>query len=175
MNKLWVSIILISFIYGLCTGRIDVMVKSMYDVCNETVTMIFSIASVMFVWSSIFNILNKCNVLKYIAKPFLFFIKPLKLNETEEVTNNLAVAFAINALGLGLASVPFMIKSLKNCRKENVNKILLFNLCPITLFPTTVLSIRNDKTLTIWIMIIFISFLMYLITIIYLRIGKINE
>lgn len=175
MNKLWVSIILISFVYGFYTGRIDTMVKSMYDVCSDTFSMLLSISSVMFVWSSIFNVLNECNVLKYIAKPFLLFIKPLNLHESEEVTNNLAVAFAINALGLGLASVPFMVKSLKKCKKENINKILLFNLCPVTLFPTTVLSIRNDKFLIVWISIIFISFLMYIITIIYLRIGNVNE
>ena len=175
MNRIWVSIILISFIYGICTNRIEVMVSSMYTVLDDSIKVILKIASVMLIWNAIFAVLNKCNVLDKIAKPFRIFIKPLNLNESEEVLNNLSISFSINSLGLGMASVPFMVNVLKRCRKENISKILLFNLCPITLFPSTILALRNEKSFGVWLAITGVTIIMYLITILYIRIIKPNE
>lgn len=175
MNAIWIILIITSFIYGLINNRIPEMVTTMYEVLNDSTRVIFKIASGLIVWNSLFSILNKCNVVSYIAKPFKMFIKPLKLNENNEVEDNLSVALVINALGLGLASVPYMVNALKKCRKENVKKILLFNLCPITLFPSTILALRNDNNIVMWILIISLTVILYLISIIYIRFGHLNE
>lgn len=175
MNKIWTSLIILSIGYGLINDNLENMINSIYLVLDDTLKLLFKISSGMIVWNGVLNILNKCDMLDKIAKPFRLFVKPLKLDEDEVVLNNLSIAFVINALGLGLASVPFMINALKNCKKSNQIKLLLFNLCPITLFPYTIISIRNEKTMIVWISIIIISLFMYISTIIYVNIARLNE
>ena len=177
MNIIWIAIVLSSLIYATFTGNVATLVNDIYLVGSESITITIKICCILVIWNSLFNILNKCNIVNVVAVPFKIFVYPIFKEESEEVKNDLSICFAINALGLGLASMPFMINCLK--KSTHKTKILLFNLAPISIFPYTILSIRNTYKVMndniFWIFLIILTFIMYLLMIIYLRILKLDE
>ena len=127
MNGIWLGISLISLIYGLVTGRIEVLASAILDIPQKglelAVTLVFSAVF----WNGMMCILSDVGAIGFISKllrPLLHLIMPeLKDKETIDL---ISTNIAANMLGLGFAATPSGLKAMKRMKQlslEEDNKI----------------------------------------------------
>lgn len=153
LNKIWCFFIVISIVFGLCTGSYKVVNESIFSSIESTVKLIITLFGSMCFWNGIMNIVKNTTLLDKIKKslrPLLNIIFP-GLNENSEAYKNISMNMASNLLGLGNAATPCGLKAIEELQKENKNKeilsnnmmlFMLINTASIQLIPTTIISIR---------------------------------
>ena len=107
MNKLWVSIIIISLIYGLSTGRYEEIATSILSIPSKGLDLVVTLVFSACFWSGIMMILYDSGFIDAISKalsPFLNKIMPNLKNE--EAKKYIASNIAANMFGLGFAATP---------------------------------------------------------------------
>ncbi len=155
MNGIWLGISLISLIYGLVTGRIEVLASAILDIPQKglelAVTLVFSAVF----WNGMMCILSDVGAIGFISKllrPLLHLIMPeLKDKETIDL---ISTNIAANMLGLGFAATPSGLKAMKrmkqlsleedNTASDEMVTFLVLNTAGVTLIPTSVLAIRQS-------------------------------
>ncbi len=153
MNYIWVSLIIISIITGIITGRLDEVVFSMLDSARKAVEICLGLIGVMAFWLGIMKIAQEAGIIKKFAK----FISPVMrkiFNEAEEdspAISDIALNFSANAFGLANAATPFGIKAMEELQKENKGDketatnsmcvLLAMNTAGFQLIPSGVLAI----------------------------------
>lgn len=153
LNKIWCFFILISIIFGLCTGNYILVNESIFSSIENTVNLIITLFGSICFWNGIMNIVKNTSLIyriKKILKPLIKIIFP-NLDEESSAYENISMNMASNLLGLGNASTPCGLKAMEELQKESKNKeklsnnmmlFMLINTASIQLIPTTIISIR---------------------------------
>lgn len=153
LNKLWPIFIIISFVYGIFTGRVEQISNSIFESTASAVQLSITFLGTICLWNGMMEIVRKTSLmdkLTHLLQPFIHFLFPeLKYNEKakEEITLNIIA----NILGLGNAATPLGLKAMKTMQKDNIKKdtvshsmamFIVINTASIQIIPTTVIAIR---------------------------------
>ena len=155
MNFLWAFLIIISYIFALCTGNMDKINNSIYSSINDLVKIVVTIIGNMCFWSGIINIIKNTkliNILKKAIKPIINILFPNEKNNKKAV-DYISINIISNLLGIGNAATPAGLSAIKEMQLENKEKnkltdsmamLIVLNTTSIQLIPTTVIAIRNS-------------------------------
>ncbi len=153
LNKLWPIFIIVSFVYGIFTGRVEQMSNSIFESTANAVQLSITFLGTICLWNGMMEIVRKTSLMEkltHLLRPAIQFLFPeLKQNEKakEEITLNMIA----NILGLGNAATPLGLKAMKTMQKDNSKKdtvshsmamFIVINTASIQIIPTTVIAIR---------------------------------
>lgn len=176
MNIIWTSIVLFCFIFSLFTNNFNYLFNALFDVPENALKLLISIGGLIIIYNGIFQIAIDCKLIKKISFVFKPILKKIYKINNEDVLELLCANFAANLLGLGAASTPIALKALQLIdNKKVINKFICLNVSCFTIFPFTILTLRNKfngiNNFKIWILIIVITFLTSLFSILICNIG----
>ena len=154
MNKIWGTIILISALYGLVTGRGEEMANQILNIPKETVSLGITIIGSAIFWSGIMKIFENAGTIDKVSRflsPIMKKIMP-KLKD-QEALNYISINMAANLFGLGFAATPSGLKGIKRLKEisplpegvasDDMITFLVLNTAGVTIIPTSVLAIRQ--------------------------------
>jgi len=177
MNKVWVFLLLLTFVYGYFSDNLESMVSSILDVPQKSLELAISIGGLIIIYSGIFQMAISSGVIEFIGKIFKPLSKALfpRLDVNSKIHNYICSNITANLLGLGIASTPMALKIISELKKdEKVTKemitLLIINITSFSIFPLSILSIREKYNsnigIKIWLSLIFLTFIVSLIAII---------
>ena len=153
INKIWASFIIIGIIYSIITNNAELISTEIIKSTENTLNMITKIFPVMALWLGIMKIAEESNLLKTISKllsPIMTKIFP-EIPKNHESISLITTNVVANLFGLGNASTPIGLKTMKSLQELNKNKkeashsmitFLVLNTTGLTIIPTTILSIH---------------------------------
>ena len=75
MNKIWVTIIILSALYGIFFGNVEEMVNSILNVPKKTLELLLLVGGLMIFWNGIFNIAIESGLIRRLSKLIMPFTK----------------------------------------------------------------------------------------------------
>ena len=154
MNCIWGSILIISIICSLITGKISELSNAVIIGASDAIGLVMSISGMMIFWSGLLKIADKSGLTEITAKTFSPVTKLLfpEFSPQSPALKAICMNMTANLLGLGNAATPFGITAMKEMQKLNKNKetatssMLMFvviNTASLQLFPTMLCAIRQ--------------------------------
>ena len=152
MNKIWGVFIIIGVVYSFFTGNINVINIEILS-CGETVlNMVLKLFPIMALWLGIMKIASVSGLLKkmsIILYPITRFIFP-DIPKDSDVISLITSSFVFNMFGLGNASTPIGLKTMKSLKDLSGSDVasgsmitfLVLNTTGFTIIPTTIISLR---------------------------------
>ena len=152
MNKIWGVFIIIGVVYSFFTGNINVINSEILS-CGEIVlNMIMKLFPIMALWLGIMKIASVSELLKkmsIILYPITRFIFP-DIPKDSDVISLITSSFVFNMFGLGNASTPIGLKTMKSLKNLSGSDVasssmitfLVLNTTGFTIIPTTIISLR---------------------------------
>lgn len=152
MNKIWGVFIIIGVVYSFFTGNISIINSEILS-CGETVlNMIMKLFPIMALWLGIMKIASVSGLLKkmsIILYPITRFIFP-DIPKDSDVISLITSSFVFNMFGLGNASTPIGLKTMKSLKdlsgsdvaSSSMITFLVLNTTGFTIIPTTIISLR---------------------------------
>ena len=153
INYIWFFILVFGIIFGLITGKADLLSKSIVASTENTVTLVIGLLGIMCLWCGVMKIAERSGLTNKIAK----LLKPIlrllfkEAARDEKALGAIVLNLTSNMFGLSNAATPFGIKAMEEMDKFNKNKgtasndmalFLVLNAACIQFVPTTVISIR---------------------------------
>lgn len=155
INKIWASFIIIGILYSILTNNVELISTEIIKGAETTLNMITKIFPVMAIWLGIMKIAEASNLLKKLSKllsPIMKKIFP-EIPENHESISLITTNVVANLFGLGNASTPIGLKTMKSLQELNKNKkeashsmitFLVLNTTGLTIIPTTILSLNMN-------------------------------
>lgn len=159
LNIIWPTFILISFIYGILSGNVDEINKSIFDSATSAVQLSITFFGTLCLWNGIMKIAQETSFVTKLTKllrPVIHFLFP-DIKNNEKVKEEISMNIIANILGLGNAATPLGLKAMKTMQKENKQKdtisnsmamFIVINTASLQLIPTTVIAIRASLNST---------------------------
>lgn len=154
MNKIWLGILLISFVYGIATGRFEVMANTILALPEKGLELVCTLVFSAVFWNGIMYILADCGVVSFIGRmlrPLLDLIMPQM--KDKEARDLISTNIAANMLGLGFAATPSGLRAMKRMKlisdedegvaSDGMVTFLVLNTAGVTIIPTSVIAIRQ--------------------------------
>ncbi|MCY6370148.1 nucleoside recognition domain-containing protein [Clostridium ganghwense] len=153
INIIWFFLLIFGIIFGLVTGKGDIISKSIIDSTEASVELLIGLIGMMCLWSGIMKIAQRSGVTEKLAK----VLKPIlnllfkDVSKNENAMGSILLNLTSNMLGLSNAATPFGIKAMEELEKVNPKKdtatndmalFLVINAACIQLLPTSVISMR---------------------------------
>ena len=150
LSYVWSGMILLSFLFGLATGRLDAVAAAALEGAGTAVELCLSTAGTLCLWSGVMEILNQSDIsLSRFFQPLLRRLLPRASRDPETmeaVSGNLSA----NILGLGNAATPLGIRAAtrmaRGCHGIASNELcmlVVLNTASVQLLPITVSAIRS--------------------------------
>ena len=140
-------------LYGICTGRAGDLTSMILEIPSTTFDVCLSLVTTSCFYLGLTSILKACGVVKWLSNKMMWLYRRLFPDlEDEETLEYISMNLTCNMLGLGVASTPVGIKAMKKLKELNQNSdkasdymivFLLLNITMISLFPTSVVAIRQ--------------------------------
>lgn len=155
MNFIWLIIIAASLIYGMLSGRVDMINKVLINIGKETFDFVLPLICLTCFWNGILNVAKDAGLLNSLQKllsPFLRWLLP-DIKDDEETLGYVAGNMTANLFGLGSAATPIGLKAMQGMQKHNPNKesasrsmvtFLVLNTAGITILSTTLIALRSS-------------------------------
>ena len=152
MNKIWGVFIIIGVVYSFFTGNIGVINSEILS-CGETVlSMVLKLFPIMALWLGVMKIASVSGLLKKMSiflYPITRFIFP-DIPKDSDVISLITSSFVFNMFGLGNASTPIGLKTMKSLKNlsgcdvasGSMITFLVLNTTGFTIIPTTIISLR---------------------------------
>ena len=153
VNIIWIFLIGIGILYGLFTGRLDVINTSIVDSTKISLDMLLKIFPVLALWMGLTKIAERSKLLEKLSKmlsPLLTKLFP-EVPSGHESLSLIASNMIANVFGLGSAATPFGLKAMKSLQELNKKRdtatrsmitFLVINTSGLTIIPTTIISLR---------------------------------
>lgn len=153
INVIWFLLLAIGMIFGLITGRGEVLSKSVLSSTESSVKLIIGLVGMMSLWCGVMKIAQKSGLTDKIAivlRPILRLLFR-DASKNKNATGSILLNLTSNMLGLSNAATPFGIKAMEELQKMNPKKdtvtndmalFLVLNATCIQLIPTSIISIR---------------------------------
>ena len=153
LNSLWPWFIIISIIYSIVFGNLDVLNTAIFDGASTAVSTSITLLGSICLWNGIMHIAENTKFVKVISsliKPVIKFLFP-EIKHNEKIVEQISMNMVANILGLGNAATPLGLKAMSSLQEVNPNKkelsnsmmmLIVINTASIQLIPTTVIAIR---------------------------------
>lgn len=153
INYIWFFIMAIGILFGLITGRADIISKTIVKSTSSTVELILGLAGLMCLWCGVMKIAERSGLMDKLAS----IVKPVlrllfnRAGKDDKALGAIVMNLTANMMGLSNAATPFGIKAMEEMQRLNSEKhtasndmalFLVLNAACIQLVPTTVLSLR---------------------------------
>ena len=153
MNKLWISIILLSLLYGLFTGRLENISSAILNAPMEGLDLVVTLVFSSVFWSGIMMILYDSGFIDGVAKALSPLLNRIMPNlKSEEAKKYIASNVAANMFGLGFAATPAGLKAMQELKKVSLEEkdtasdemvtFLVLNTAGVTLINTSILALN---------------------------------
>jgi len=181
VNKIWLILIAFCFIYAIMTGNLDDLTKSILDVPEQSLKLLLSMGGLIVIYNGIFNIAIASGIIDKIGKLFrkLSYLLFPHVSKDSKIHDYVCCNITANLLGLGIASTPIALRTIKEMKKLNHDSnvaskemitLIVLNITCFTLFPLTIISIREKYNsmlgVKIWITLVVITFIISCISLI---------
>ena len=155
LNTLWPIFIIISFVYGIFSGRVSQINDAIFSSAKDAVDLCITLFGTICLWNGIMQIASNTkiiDVLKKIISPIMKRLFPT-LKKDEEVYTEISMNMVANIMGLGNAATPLGLKAMKSLQKQNPKKdtlsnnmfmFIVINTASLQIIPTTVIAIRSS-------------------------------
>ena len=155
LNILWPVFIILSFVYGLISGKVNEINNGIFKSLTDAVELTITFLGTICLWNGLMEIVKKTtliNKLTKILKPLINILFP-ELKENQKAKEEIAMNLIANILGLGNAATPLGLKAMKTMQKENKKKdtlsnsmmmFIVLNTASLQLIPTNVIAIRSS-------------------------------
>lgn len=153
MNYVWGALVLVSIVFGACSGRMQQVTEAVYNGGTAAVEMALTLAAVMMVWGGLMRIAEGAGVTRAISRalsPILGFLFP-GMEKNGPAARAISMNVSANLLGLGNAATPFGVEAMRQLQKDNFLKntasrhmitFVVLNTASIQLIPTTIAGLR---------------------------------
>lgn len=153
INFIWFFLLIFGIIFGLVTGKGDIISKSIIDSTESSVQLLIGLIGMMCLWSGVMKIAQRSGITEKLAK----LLKPLlnllfkDVSKNENAMGSILLNLTSNMLGLSNAATPFGIKAMEELQKINPKKdtatndmalFLVINAACIQIIPTSIISMR---------------------------------
>ncbi len=155
LNILWPVFIILSFVYGLISGKVNEINNGIFKSLTDAVELTITFLGTICLWNGLMEIVKRTtliNKLTKILKPLINILFP-ELKENEKAKQEISMNLIANILGLGNAATPLGLKAMKTMQKENKKKdtlsnsmmmFIVLNTASLQLIPTNVIAIRTS-------------------------------
>lgn len=155
LNLVWPIFIIISIIFSFFNGNIEGINKSIFASIEDAISLSITLLGTICFWNGLMEIANHTSVnykIKKLLNPFMKKLFP-KIKKEDQEYNEITMNIIANVLGLGNASTPLGIKTMKTMQEKNKRKdtltdematFIVLNTASIQLIPTTVIAIRTS-------------------------------
>lgn len=155
LNILWPVFIILSFVYGLISGKVNEINNGIFKSLTDAVELTITFLGTICLWNGLMEIVKRTtliNKLTKILKPLINILFPA-LKENEKAKQEISMNLIANILGLGNAATPLGLKAMKTMQKENKKKdtlsnsmmmFIVLNTASLQLIPTNVIAIRTS-------------------------------
>ncbi len=191
LNIIWPLFIIISFIYGICTGRVNEINTSIFDSTESAVNLSITFLGTICLWNGVMEIASKTSLIEKLTR---ILRRPMKflfpdISEKESVHKEISMNMIANILGLGNAATPLGLKAMNSLQEKNTKKdtlsnsmimFIVINTASLQLIPTTVIALRtsinskepSEVIIPIWITSIVALTTVIIITKMLIKLGK---
>ncbi len=153
INIIWFFLLIFGVVFGLATGKGDIISKSIIDSTESSVQLLIGLIGMMCLWSGVMKIAQRSGITEKLAK----LLKPLlnllfkDVSKNENAMGSILLNLTSNMLGLSNAATPFGIKAMEELQKVNPDKdtatndmalFLVINAACIQIIPTSIISMR---------------------------------
>lgn len=153
INIIWFFLLTFGVVFGLATGKGDIISKSIIDSTESSVQLLIGLIGMMCLWSGVMKIAQRSGITEKLAK----LLKPLlnllfkDVSKNENAMGSILLNLTSNMLGLSNAATPFGIKAMEELQKVNPDKdtatndmalFLVINAACIQIIPTSIISMR---------------------------------
>lgn len=154
LNYIWASMIIISFVSAIFTGRMQEVSNALLSGASDSINFLISIVGMMAFWSGIMKISDNSGVTLFFVKlfsPIMSFLFP-NCKKNSKALRAISMNMTANFLGLGNVATPMGIKAMKELQKQNENKdiassdmimFVIINTASIQFIPTMISIIRK--------------------------------
>ncbi len=153
LNIVWITMMLISFVYAAISGTMEQTAKAFIESGGAAVEFILSVGGAMALWSGLMNVAEKSGMTNYFSK-FLSPVIQLVFSDVKKdspAEKAIAMNMTANFLGLSNAATPLGIKAMKELKKQSVGDVASDDMCmlsvvnsaSIQLIPSTLIAIRS--------------------------------
>ena len=155
LNYIWFGMLVIGFIVGIMSGRIEAVTQAAINASGEAVKLSIGLLGVMCLWTGLMGIAQKSGLVQFISrlvKPVLRFLFP-DIPAKHPAMGAIVMNLAANFLGLGNAATPLGLKAMGELQKINPDKntatnamctFLVLNTSAIQLIPATIIALRSE-------------------------------
>lgn len=170
-NIIWIILVFLGIIVSFLTNNYQNLNKVILNSAMDAYTVFLKMGLMIIFWNGMFSILKNSGFLKKLSNilsKILKFVFP-KIDKNSEVMEYISITLLSNFLGLGVASTSSGLKAFRLLSERNNNKdtpskemitFIVLNVCTISIFPTTIISIRNNfnaKGETSFLIMVFLS------------------
>ena len=155
LNVVWSMFIIVSFIYGIFSGRVNEINESIFDSCKQVVELCINLLGTMCLWSGMMGIASKTSLINKITNainPIMRFLFP-DIRKEEKAYKEMSMNIVANIMGLGNAATPLGLKAMESLQECNNKKDILsnsmamfivLNTASLQIIPTTVIALRSS-------------------------------
>lgn len=148
INKIWVCMLMFSFIFGVFNGQIAEMNNAIFSSLENTTSIIISFIGIMCFWCGMINVLKNTVIMSLLEKILNPFIENFFKKENDNTKKLIMINVVSNMLGIGNAATPSGIKAMKEMDENSsgeamtyeMNMFVLINTLSIQILPTTIMS-----------------------------------
>ena len=151
MAWIWSGMVVLSLIFGLCTGNLNAVSAAALEGAAAAVELGVSMAGVLCLWSGVMEMMNACGLSAGLAQIFRPLLRRLLPSASRDPETLAAVSANVSAnlLGLGNAATPLGIQAARRMARgcggaasDELCTLVVLNTASIQLIPATVGSLR---------------------------------
>ena len=154
MNYVWVGMIVLSVVVGICRGDYSALAGSVMNGAAQAVELLVSVLGIICFWSGIMEIAKESGLNDKLAKIFSPVLRLLFRNipRDSEAMKYMSLNISANLLGLGNAATPFGIAAMQELKKlsdkgetasDSMVLFVVMNTASLQLIPTTLAAYRS--------------------------------
>lgn len=153
INYIWITLVFLGILISIFTGNIFTLDKIILNSTSDAFNIFLKLSFMIIFWNGIFNILYDTGLLKKMTKYFSRFLKFIfpEIDPNSKTMEYISLTLFSNIFGLGVASTSTGLKAFKLMKEEAKDKptksmitFLILNISTLTLFPTSIITLRNS-------------------------------
>jgi len=154
MNKIWVLMILGSYLYSFFAGTTEAVTQSVFSGAEKATELVLSLVGMMCLWTGLLEVADKAGITKKAEKllsPVTKLLFPT-IPDKSPAKSAIVMSMTANLLGLSNAATPLGLAAMKHLNDRSLTPhvatdemcmFVVINTASITLIPTTLLTLRT--------------------------------
>lgn len=153
MNKIFSIILLAAIVCAVCCGNTNELSEALLESGSDAISLCLTLMGGMCVWGGLLKIAERSGAMEWLSRLFSPLVRLLfrGIRKDGKALPLITMNLAANALGLGNAATPMGLAAMRALQEEDQagdtasNRMIMLtvlNTASLTLFPSTVLTLR---------------------------------